>query len=192
MTAPDQTPAQAPLSAERLAEIRARAEAATPGPWRQDVMYVDAVVPQGRPGGEVIIQCYPTVRHLNAVVPVKANAAFVAHSRKDVPELLAEIERLTAERRWYQRAAAEMRQMLHEAEDREQALDQAVVRLEQELAAGREALIDVRARVHVQLHGGYVVGATPAADCYRWICAVVNQALAAHTAAGDGAGEGTP
>lgn len=61
-------------------------------------MYVDAVVPQGRPGGEVIIQCYPTVRHLNAVVPVKANAAFVAHSREDVPWLLSHIDRLTAER----------------------------------------------------------------------------------------------
>jgi hypothetical protein len=48
--------------------------------------------------------------------------------------------------------------------------------LVQELQAAMEY---VRDSVHVQEHGGYVTGSTPADQCYRWVCDVVNRALAA-------------
>lgn len=41
--------------------LRTLSEAATPGPWKPDLMYVVGEVPGGRPGGEVIAECRPTV-----------------------------------------------------------------------------------------------------------------------------------
>ena len=73
------------MTPERLAEIRARAEAATEGPWwttrnlrpatifsGEGSDYNDAVADDAEP----------------------ADATFIAHARTDVPELVAEIERL--------------------------------------------------------------------------------------------------
>ncbi len=58
-----------PMDAERIAEIRARVEAATPGPW--------------------------TTKTLHTTL---ADAAFVAASRQDLPYLLDLVDSLTAER----------------------------------------------------------------------------------------------
>ena len=52
---------------ERLAQIRARVQAATPGPW--------------------------TTKTLHTTL---ADADFIAHSRQDIPDLLAELSRLRA------------------------------------------------------------------------------------------------
>ena len=75
----------APITAERLAEIEARANAATPGPWYAAHRGVMAE------GVEIVDDCavagwdvYPE------------NQAFISAARTDVPALVAEVRRLTA------------------------------------------------------------------------------------------------
>lgn len=68
----------------------------TPLPWRQDCELVTGDVPNGRPGGEVIVQCLPTVlRLLDRAIGIK-NAAYIVHACNRLPELeakLAELEK---------------------------------------------------------------------------------------------------
>jgi len=78
------------MTDEQLAAIRARCEAATPGPWnwgrddvpnRPDIYHLTATW---------ITECenYPDV---TVAVP---DLDFIARARQDVPALLAEVERL--------------------------------------------------------------------------------------------------
>ena len=97
----------APLSKERLDAIRAREAAATPGPWCTD----GAEIYQGDSEG---------VPHLAKWIGEtcradegdggKADAAFVAAARSDVPALLAEVDqlRLSPHERLILRFALEM------------------------------------------------------------------------------------
>ena len=87
----------------RIDEIKARAEAATPGPWgRHDF---------GRPGDEeptsIIVHAgafdWRAINDGDYVAAMPAwerpcddDALFIAHAREDIPWLLAEIERLKA------------------------------------------------------------------------------------------------
>ena len=76
---------------DRLDEIRARCEAATPGPWGltgSKKQLVDSR-PDQQYGAESII--------CDVWSNIAANANFIAHSREDIPYLLAEIERLKSE-----------------------------------------------------------------------------------------------
>lgn len=80
---------------DRLAEIKARAEKATPGPWEDGppAWYRGRTNPEHgkRPitaGAEGTL----------ANVYGAGNAAFVAHAREDIPYLLARIAALEAER----------------------------------------------------------------------------------------------
>lgn len=88
-----------PLTPERLAEITARADAATEGPWLKDelrdgslivcVERVQVSVSDGeaRLFGALIFEAgHATPRDVE----------FVAHARQDVPALLAEVDRLNA------------------------------------------------------------------------------------------------
>ena len=82
------------LDEKRLAEIRARVEAATPGPWEVDDKYSDKFV----------------VCELDEYVAVSASAdadigldggpdaEFIAHARRDIPDLLDDLDALRAER----------------------------------------------------------------------------------------------
>ena len=76
---------------ERLAQIRQRCEAATPGPWVEEDGFILTAAGQ---------------RMVADFVPFSANSEFMAAARDDVPYLLAEIERLTAERDALQADAA--------------------------------------------------------------------------------------
>lgn len=81
------------LSDERLAEIRARAEAATSGPWRKQGTNNLLCVTDG--DGAYIVARFP-----NATLHGKnrdANAAFIAHARQDIPALLDHATTLAAE-----------------------------------------------------------------------------------------------
>jgi tartrate dehydratase beta subunit/fumarate hydratase class I family protein len=49
----------------------------TPLPWSQDGPYITAQVEDGRPGGEVILQCGPTAFSRRGKIPNKANAKFI-------------------------------------------------------------------------------------------------------------------
>lgn len=76
------------LSPADLAAIRARANAASPGPWRALGSDRDILGPEGPVWTQVIVS--------TDVVFIE-DAAFIAASRVDVPVLLDEVERLRAE-----------------------------------------------------------------------------------------------
>ena len=82
----------AALSDERLAGIEARAKAATPGPWCTDSweIYQGAEYTAGAEWlGETC--------RAGEMDGSRADAEFVAAARTDVPELLAEVQRMRAE-----------------------------------------------------------------------------------------------
>lgn len=75
----------------RLAEIRAREEAATPGPWRVENNQQDL---------NRWVSSDDQTLDINFGYlgnSTQNDARFVAHAREDVPWLLAELDRLTAE-----------------------------------------------------------------------------------------------
>ena len=75
----------------RLAEIEARAEAATPGEWVADcVQGIRAVLSGGSRRAMV-------VPWASGELLMQADAAFIAAARADVPALVAEVRRLRAE-----------------------------------------------------------------------------------------------
>ena len=71
--------------------IRKLLDGVTEGPWHTDVCYVVGQAPGGRPGGEVILRCGPTVERLR--LPNEANARFIAASRTLIPQLCDEAEK---------------------------------------------------------------------------------------------------
>lgn len=97
------------MDAAKLAEIEARANAATPGPWREgntgsdDPAWVE--VDTGEDGDEIgLAQVIDGPRKiartgwswLKSDQQHRTNAAFIAAARTDVPALVAEVRRLTA------------------------------------------------------------------------------------------------
>jgi hypothetical protein len=86
------------MDQQRLDAIRARCEAATPGEWRA---YEERFDPCG-----VELQIYDTNGWAKDLGPIAVldlhcgqtdNAAFIAHARTDVPDMLDEVDRLTVE-----------------------------------------------------------------------------------------------
>lgn len=78
------------MTPEQLAEIKAREQSATPGPWTVDGLYVKAA--------GVHLADMEWLAETDAEwAQMSADAQFVAHTRQDVPALLAEVERLRAE-----------------------------------------------------------------------------------------------
>jgi len=85
-----------------LDAIRARAEAATPGPWTADTNEPFGPELQGifAPGSRRYIVKADIDYAEDEDIPdavVTADAEFIAHARADIPELLAEVERLESE-----------------------------------------------------------------------------------------------
>ncbi len=92
------------MTPDELNKIKARCEAATEGPWDDDGMYsargaasnnyaldprLNVSVVMAQHGGDVAL--------INNLFPEKqqrANSSFIAHARKDLPDCIAEIERL--------------------------------------------------------------------------------------------------
>lgn len=74
---------------DRIAEIRGREQAATPGPW--DVLFGDRAA-----GPRSWFMSYPDPEDERFDwAQIRADAQFVDNAREDVPFLLAEVERLT-------------------------------------------------------------------------------------------------
>lgn len=104
-----------PLTAQQLDEIQARANAATKGPWGfydgDNYADVAADMQVTSPGSYNYREKIARLEDENywddaahedddesrASEQMAANAAFIAHAREDVPALLAEVRRLTAE-----------------------------------------------------------------------------------------------
>lgn len=82
------------MTNEELNEILARAAAASPGPWVADGSAVEAFNAPIDP--DIAITGSMTIHSLPA--EHEANAAFIAAAREDVPNLVAEVRRLRAER----------------------------------------------------------------------------------------------
>ncbi|MFE5090642.1 hypothetical protein ACFRCI_09605 [Streptomyces sp. NPDC056638] len=83
-----------PMSGQRLAEILARAKAATPGPWCTDAWEIYQGT-EYEPGFSAWIG--ETCRGTSTPEQDRADASFVAAARTDVPELVAAVQLLTAE-----------------------------------------------------------------------------------------------
>ncbi|WP_108990410.1 hypothetical protein [Streptomyces coelicoflavus] len=79
------------LTSQQLADITARAEAATPGPWCTDAWEIYQGT-EYQPGLSQWIG--ETCRGTTSPEQDRADAAFVAAARTDVPALLAEVRRL--------------------------------------------------------------------------------------------------
>ncbi|MGY1579204.1 hypothetical protein [Streptomyces sp. MN13] len=97
-----------PLTDARLAEITARVEAATPGPWRTDGWEIY----QGGEGeAPDLMKWIGETCRVDDYDGSRNDADFIAHAREDVPALLAEVQRLKAE------LAGARERALHEAAD---------------------------------------------------------------------------
>jgi hypothetical protein len=81
------------VTPDQLKAIRARAEAATPGPWRFQAYVSDPGRPEefGIAGASEIDGC-PTLVSGDGFLFEEKDARFVAHARTDVPALLAALE----------------------------------------------------------------------------------------------------
>lgn len=90
---------------EREAEIQARVEAATPGPWRYSWTQVPPQVRDDEPVMHCVTAGIPEPRERLWGMIVHAhedrgnmwdgpNAAFIAHAREDIPYLLARVASL--------------------------------------------------------------------------------------------------
>lgn len=101
------------MTPERLAEIKARAEAATKGPWHfihdDDSMCMNCFGVATDPHAEITVQedlgsfvaaclLQTEARIAPADGKWEENTLFIAHARQDIPDLLAELARVTAER----------------------------------------------------------------------------------------------
>jgi hypothetical protein len=87
------------LTPERLAEIKARTEKATPGPWTTHVL------PRSVGGQTVTVhsESGPYTMAWTVDIPPEIggmvaapDAVFIAHAREDIPDLLTEVKRLRA------------------------------------------------------------------------------------------------
>ena len=86
-----------PPTTEHLAEIEARATAATEGPWCTDAWEIYQGT-QYVPGISMWIG--ETCRGTSTPEQDQADAAFVAAARTDVPALIAEVARLKGQRKY--------------------------------------------------------------------------------------------
>ena len=88
------------MTPERLAEIRVRAEAATQGPWEAQDYSADpgdevSCITAGEPGTmRQRAVAYAIAYSWTTPESCAADATFIAAARTDVPDLVAEIERL--------------------------------------------------------------------------------------------------
>ncbi|MFB7548541.1 hypothetical protein [Streptomyces sp. NPDC056154] len=82
-----------PEQTTRLAEIEARAAAATPGPWQND----QAEIHQGMPDApDIWVAWIGEALDIDDQPQSNNNAAFIAHAREDIPYLLDRVAELEA------------------------------------------------------------------------------------------------
>jgi hypothetical protein len=84
-----------PITSERLTEIEARANAATPGPWDKGYIYDQLKHGPNDDFGDYCenIACRPIGNMVNG----SGDAAFIAAARADIPALIAEVVRSWSE-----------------------------------------------------------------------------------------------
>lgn len=141
------------MTPEQLAKIKARADAATEGPWVEFCGDISQQIPHEETG---VLDVYPgsedICTHEDGVLRVE-DIDFIAHARTDIPALVAEVERLQEEvGRWIdeERVSLELDaiEARKEAEKLQSALDSVVplnVKMNRELVRLR-GLVNEEAR----------------------------------------------
>ena len=144
------------MNTEQLAKIRARADAATPGPWEVDARGEMSCKPNSvgyEYGYDILYLLEP---HKSGMLAKFDDADFIAHAREDIPALLdavaerdSKIKYLNAECRKLQRDALYWRDVSNSLEPGPAG----IVRLHAEIDALRAAILSVTdaAPVPVQL-----------------------------------------
>lgn len=79
------------MDEKRLAEIKARVNAAAPGPWSD-------ITSNSEERKFIWARGYWLATMHGFWFPMAPNAEFIAHARQDVPDLIAEVRRLRNER----------------------------------------------------------------------------------------------
>jgi len=119
------------MDAKYFAEIKAREQAATPGPWE----YFDCA-------NEIWSIAHKTVTNDDTVIGGtegegisinKPDAAFIAHARTDIPALIAEVERL-------QNLCEENEQLIERLANQSRRLNDSGVTKDQQIATLKKAL----------------------------------------------------
>lgn len=132
----------APMSEQRLAEILARVEAAAPGPWESDGAEF-----YGTLAGVLMIDLWVgETLDIDDLPQSEANAAFVAAARTDVPELVAEVQRLREERHSTNEALSDAAEQLRVQRDRIAELEAAAVCPSVARLHGSKCVLPVRHR----------------------------------------------
>ncbi len=101
------------MDAKYLAEIKTREQAAMPGPWKHEYTADGAYA---HDGDSVICKC----------AQLGDEAAFIAHSRTDIPALIAEVERQA-------KRADEWRSIAAEEQEKALIAEKQIVTLKKEL-----------------------------------------------------------
>ena len=87
------------MNEKELAEIEARAEAATPGPWEFDQKNIGYAHHRSHYG--LLTNASRDTKDywlsINVDYGMEHNADFIAHARQDVPALVAEVRRMSGE-----------------------------------------------------------------------------------------------
>ncbi|TXS23117.1 hypothetical protein EAO70_04930 [Streptomyces sp. adm13(2018)] len=141
------------MDEQRLAEILARAEEAAPGPWESDGAEI-----YGTLAGVLMIDLWVgETLNIDDVPQANANASFIAAARSDVPELVAEVQRLQAERHSTNEALSDAAVQLRVQRDRIAELEAAAEKVAGFCAARAEYVDNLR-------------GCSPSnnRDYYRW------------------------
>ena len=133
------------ISQEQLKEIEVRCEKATEGPWRDCGLdefnvqyYADNVVCLLGEAGHIIFSSDP-VGNPKGI----GNVKFIAHSRSDIPLLLAEVKRLQRMSKSYDETLVK----LAESQERNEKLESLAVTA-QELVKARRNFADLSGAVH--------------------------------------------
>lgn len=131
-----------------IEEIKAREQAATKGPWINDARIGCVAVYCGKEAncieetidrrlfyadGKEVLNANGEFDHWETKSQDVKNAAFIAHARTDIPELIAEVERLTAENTALQNANEKLATQSRRIINREMGRDQQIATLKKAL-----------------------------------------------------------
>jgi hypothetical protein len=104
------------MNQQKIDEIKARCDKATPGPW------ISPLDEKSYDHNEIVTKSRDTVVGVGwydgpLLQVTQPDASFISHSREDVPELLAEVERLTVVGIGYTKVVSELKENLDRLND---------------------------------------------------------------------------
>lgn len=157
--------------AERLDEIRRRAEAATSGPWEAYNRGCDRTPLDDEAGGLGLEIDGPPEAYGRGQFHLAADAQFIAHARSDVPYLLAALDAMTRRAEAAERRLAEVQKRsehdLRQERERRESLERRHTNLQEQqrtqIEKGRRLEVELDALLRVWCSGSCGTGVL------RWI-----------------------